>query len=83
MIEQSNQLDLLLFPGRRVLSVREVAERLSIGEQQVRDLIEEGKIMAINIGGHARKFWRIPVDEYERFLRENCSLVLAGQKISQ
>lgn len=64
----------LLFPGRKTLYVAEVAERLSMDDQQVRDLIDEGKIHAIDIGGGTRKFWRIPVSSFERFLKERSSL---------
>jgi excisionase family DNA binding protein len=78
MTEQNGHNDqdfgALLFPGRRMLYIREVAERLRIAEQQVRNLIEEGKLGAVNIGTHERKFWRIPVEEYERFLKKNFSI---------
>jgi hypothetical protein len=35
------------------------------------DLIEEGKLQAINIGGGGRNFWRIPVEAYKAFLCAN------------
>lgn len=75
-IEQTRQLDFraLLFAGRSTLYVSEVAEKLRITEQAVRNLIEEGRLGAINIGLNDRKFWRIPVEEYERFLRKNFSM---------
>jgi excisionase family DNA binding protein len=71
--EKPQQLDFqrLLFPGRTVLYVSEVAEKLNVSERHIVDLIEEGKLLAINIGGHTRKFWRIPVDAYEKFIQEN------------
>jgi len=74
MNEPIPDLASLTFAGRTVLSVREVAKRLAIDEQQVRDLIEEGKLHAINIGGGGRKHWRIPVASFERFLKERSSL---------
>lgn len=64
----------LLFPGRKVLYVAEVAERLEVTERHVRDLIDEGKLGAINIGGGEMKFWRIPVTEFEKFLRKRASV---------
>jgi excisionase family DNA binding protein len=61
----------LLFPGRTVLYVSEVAEKLNVTEQHVLNLIEEGKLLAVNIGIGGRKFWRIPVEAYEKYLQEN------------
>ncbi len=64
----------LNFPkDRKVLYVSEVASRLGVTVQHVMDLIDEGKLQAINLGGHTRKFWRIPVEAYQTFLRENHS----------
>ena len=63
----------LSFPGRKTLYVSEVADRLGCTDQHIMDLIEEGKLQAVNIGGATRKFWRIPVEAYELFLRENHS----------
>jgi len=58
-----------------VVKIEEAAFRLGISEQHVRDLIDEGRILAINIGGHSRKFWRIAVGELERFKNERNSLL--------
>ena len=64
----------LLFPRERtVLYVSEVAEKLEVTDQHVIDLIEEGQLNAINVGGGLRKFFRIPVHEYEAFLRRRHS----------
>ena len=75
-LQTPEQMDFnaMLFPGRKVLYVSEVAERLEVTEQQVRDLIEEGELHGINVGGGDRKFWRIPVTAVERFLKERSSL---------
>ncbi len=71
----SLQTGALAFPAdRRVLNVREVAVRLRLTEQAVTDLIEEGALQALNVGGHARHYWRIPVEAYEAFLRARDSL---------
>ena len=60
-----------LFPGRKMLYVREVAEHLRITRQHVVDLIEEGNLAAVNVNSEAEKraCWRIPVEAYEAFLR--------------
>jgi len=57
------------------LTVHEAAGQLRVSLQQVRDLIEEGKLRAINVGTGTRKFWRIPVDSFEAFKRKRDSLV--------
>lgn len=76
MIDEPQQLDFgnLLFPGRTVLYVSEVAEKLEVTEQHVFDLIEEGKLHAVNVGGGTRKFWRIPVSAYQAFLKVRSNL---------
>ncbi|MCU0785655.1 MAG: helix-turn-helix domain-containing protein, partial [Verrucomicrobia bacterium] len=66
----------LLFPGRSVLYVYEVAEKLRITREHVSSLIEEGKLEAIDAGGGSRKSWRIPVQAYEKFLQARHSLTL-------
>ena len=83
MSNEPEQFDFerLLFPGRKMLYVGEVAERLQVDEQHVRDLIEEGKLHAIDAGGGGRKFWRIPVTSWERFMKARSSMALAAQKV--
>ena len=75
MTTPPQQLDFtgLFFPkGRTVLYVSEVAEKLDVTEQHVLNLIEEGKLAALNVGATTgRKFWRIPVESWEKYLREN------------
>jgi excisionase family DNA binding protein len=56
-----------------MLRVHQVARRLGVTTQHVRDFIEEGYLRAINLGKGARKFWRIPVDAYQAFLKERSS----------
>lgn len=75
MFNAPQQLDFrnLLFDGKRtVLYVSEVAEKIGVTEQHVIDLIEEGQLGAVNVGGtiNGRKYWRIPVAEYEKFLKQ-------------
>jgi excisionase family DNA binding protein len=78
---EQTDFNALLFPGRKMLYVSEVAERLNVDDQQVRDLIEEGKLHAIDVGGGGRKFWRIPVTSFERFLKERSSNGCPAKKI--
>ena len=62
----------LKFEGRTVLYVFEVAHKLGITEQHVIDLIEEGKIRALNIAGKnsiGRRYYRIPIEAYEDYIR--------------
>ena len=76
-------LDSLKFdPSRTVLYVFEVAAKLRTSKQHIIDLIDEGKLHAVNVAGGKnathRKFYRIPVESFARFFRENSSLVQAG-----
>lgn len=65
----------LAFPKeRRVLYVFEVAEMLRVTQRHVIDLIDEGKLKAVNIAGDNstdRKFYRIPVESYDAFIRQS------------
>ena len=81
---EQTDFNALLFPGRKMLYVAEVAERLELTEQAIRDLIDEGQLHAINVGGGDRKFWRIPVPAFDRFLKQRSSAgSLAGQKLQK
>jgi excisionase family DNA binding protein len=62
------------FAGRVTLRVGEVATALRTTEQHILDLIEEGRLQAINVGGSTRNFWRIPVEAYEQFTAANSNL---------
>ncbi len=63
------------FPiGRRVLTVTELAARWGCTDQHVHDLIEEGKLQAIDVGGGSKRFWRIPFEATEQFETVNSSL---------
>jgi hypothetical protein len=74
----------VIFPGRISLYLWEVAEVFPCHVNHVRDLIEEGKLGAIDISGNkvaigrhcaaARRFWRVPVSEYEKFIQDNRSI---------
>ncbi len=67
------ELGTVMYPGRKVLCVGEVALGLGVTKQHVIDLIEEGVLGAIDVGGGGRKYWRVPVGEYERFVRRRVS----------
>lgn len=73
---ETEQMDFnaLLFPGRKMLYISEVAERLEVTERHVRNLIEEGKLVAIDISGGTLRYWRVPVTEFEKFLRKRASI---------
>lgn len=48
--------------------MHELAARLQLSEVQTVALIEEGKILAINVApGSSRSHWRVPVESVERF----------------
>ena len=67
--------------GPEVLTVGEVAERLKVDEQHVRDLIEEGEMAGVNIGTGRRKRWRVAREEFERFKKRRASAAGGGLKI--
>lgn len=64
-----------VFPGRTVLYVHEVAEALACTIQHVIDLIDEGRLRAINIAGAGNKTnrscWRVPVSAFDAFIRDS------------
>jgi len=72
---QPTQFPSLKFPAdRAVLQVAEVAKRLRVSKYHVVGLIEEGKLRAINVAGSSpvgRKRYRIPVEAWEAYVREN------------
>ena len=68
-------MDQLTFPSlefsaeRRALTVNEIAARLGVSWQHVINLIECGRLRAINIGsGTTLHYYRIPVESYREFL---------------
>lgn len=66
-----------LFPGRSSLYIGEVAKALSMSDDQVIALIEEGEIHAINIASEGskskRKYYRVPVSAFDAFTRKRKS----------
>ncbi len=66
--------DSIMFPkDRKAMTVLEVAERLNCTDQHVFDLIEGGQLQAVNIGGSGKRFWRIPREAYEAFIKQRHS----------
>lgn len=66
----------LAFPKeRQILYPHECAERLRCSTNHIHDLIDEGKIRAIDITGCGnlsnRQCRRIPVEAWEKFLQDN------------
>lgn len=61
-------------PDRRSLCVSEVAEALRVSLRHVMNLIEEGKIQAIDIGIGVHHHWRIPVDAYKEYIKKQSSI---------
>lgn len=64
----------LAFDNRTSLHVFEVAAKLRVSNQHVLDLIEEGKLRAVNIAGENstdRRYYRIPVEAYNQYIKEN------------
>ena len=53
---------------RRLLTVREVADRLQVGAITVQRWLRSGKIRGVRLGG-TRAGWRVPVSEVERLER--------------
>lgn len=54
--------------------VYQVARRLGVTSQHVRDFIDDGDLRAVNVGKGIRKFWRIPLEAYQAFLKGRGSL---------
>ena len=70
----------LSFPGRSVLYVHEVAEKLRCSKQHILDLIDEGRLASIDLAGSgnqtARRSLRIPAEAFRLFLakqRTDCN----------
>ena len=70
-----------IFQGRTVLRCQEIAAALAITVCHVRDLIDEGRLAAVNIAGQPvkpgkhpaaeRAQYRIPVSAYDDFISRN------------
>lgn len=60
------------FPGRTTLMVHEIASRVGVTTRHIIDLVDEGRITAINLSGGAnksdRRCLRIPLESYRDFI---------------
>lgn len=54
------------------LTIQQFASKLQVQASYIHRLVKTGKIAAINVSGEERQgaIWRIPREEYERFVRE-------------
>ena len=69
------EFESMAFPkDRQMLYPHEIAQKLRCTVRHVLDLITEGKLRAINIAGvnaTDRRFIRIPIESWEKYVREN------------
>ena len=66
----------LRFPtDRTLLYLFEVAAKLDCHKQHIINLVEAGKLEAIDAGSGTRRFLRIPVSSYYDFLLNNNTLI--------
>ncbi len=54
--------------GEQMYTVAEVAERLRLHQQTIREWLRDEKIKGVRLGG-TKAGWRIPASEIERLLR--------------
>jgi excisionase family DNA binding protein len=68
-------------PGRLVFSVEEVAERLGVHPNTVRDMIHEGAFRARQVG----RVWKIPVSAFGEYLdgRDNPARVMSIDEVAE
>ena len=68
-------------PGRLVFSVEEVAERLGVHPNTVRDMIHEGVFRARQVG----RVWKIPVSAFGEYLdgRDNPARVMSIDEVAE
>lgn len=84
-IDWSDTLQRLKCEKRRVLTVGEVAEIFQVTMQHVLNLVEEGKIGAINLSSRdtSKRYLRIPVDDLILFAHEQHTLGGGAQAIEK
>ena len=54
------------FPGKKMLTVEEVADYLGCHRQTITSLIESGKLVAVDIGTGRYSHYRVPIREVAR-----------------
>ena len=63
------------FPNRDSLNPVEAAHRLGCSVQHIYNLVVDGRLRAINISrpGCKRRFFRIPIESWRKFLTDHCT----------
>ena len=61
-------------PERQLIRIEEAADLLQCTKNHIVNLIEEGKLDAINIGVGRRCFYRITAQSLTRFMQQRSSL---------
>jgi excisionase family DNA binding protein len=56
-------------PQEKMLTVKQVADRMTVDERTVRGWIQKGELKAVNVGGTLRREYRIRPDDLEDFIR--------------
>lgn len=58
------------FPGRTVLTIAEVADKLGLCEEHVCDLVDEGELAAVDASskGASRRALRVVIESYRDFI---------------
>lgn len=71
MVNPQDQLEFpsLAFPGRKALTVAEIATVLDVCENHVLNLIEAGQLVALNVGCGSKKHPRVPIESWHAFLK--------------
>ena len=82
-IDWADTLQRLKLEKRRVLSVAEVASIFRVSSQHIFDLVEEGRIGALNLSSRdaSKQCLRIPVDDLILFAHERHTLGGGAQAI--
>jgi excisionase family DNA binding protein len=57
------------FPERTVLTVQECAGKLRVSDKHIVEMIEDGRLCALNVGTDLRRHYRIPYEAWVGFLR--------------
>lgn len=63
------------FPGRTILTVAEIAQKLHVSDQQVLNLAEEGAFAGLDLKGlrATKRCLRIPIESYRNFILSRMS----------
>lgn len=59
------------YANRSKMTVSEVADYLRCSSRHVINLIEEGRLFAMNVGTELKSNWRVSIEELGRFERVN------------